>query len=165
MITIRQLQPEHRERLARLIEERGIFPKYEIGVALEVIDDALRFPERGDYRVFCAFEAADRLAGYICFGRIPLTDACYDLYWIVVDERYSGKGIGRALIDHMERLARMQGARRIYIETSSLPVFAPARSFYKKHQYEVVSVLTDFYRRGDHKMVFMKDLESAVALE
>jgi ribosomal protein S18 acetylase RimI-like enzyme len=162
MITIQPLRRDDKDRIVHLLEERGTFPQHEVAVAIEVLDDALRFPERGDYQVFCAFADPGHLAGYICFGRIPMTDGCYDLYWIAVDEQLSRKGVGKELIDYMENVARTEGVRRIYIETSSLPAFAPARSFYKKNRYEVVSILTDFYKVGDHKLIFMKNFESLV---
>ncbi len=50
------------------------------------------------------------------------------------------------------------GARRIYVETSSTPPYEPARSLYKKHGYQMVCLLMDFYREGDHKMIFMKEV-------
>lgn len=161
MMTIRPLRSEDRNKIIRLLEERGTFPQHEIDVAIEVLDDALRFPERGDYQVYCACENGGQLVGYVCFGRIPMTDACYDLYWIAVDRKRARQGIGRELLLFMERTSVSQGARKIFIETSSLPAFAAARSFYEKYAYAVAAVLTDFYRIGDHKLVFMKDLGSA----
>jgi len=134
-----------------------VFNRGEIRVALEVIDAALNGAEK-DYRVFCAFDNDRNLAGYICFGPIPMTDRCYDLYWIMVDEAFSRKGIGGMLLDFMEEFVAGQGARRIYVETSSTEPYQAARSFYKKHGYQLVYSLKDFYREGDHKMIFMKEI-------
>ncbi|RJP25461.1 MAG: GNAT family N-acetyltransferase [Candidatus Abyssobacteria bacterium SURF_5] len=159
MITIRPLKGEDKDQIVRILRERRVFPEHEMKVAIEVLDDALRFPERGDYQTFCAVGEQGDLAGYICFGLIPITDAAYDLYWIAVSTHYGRQGVGGALVKHMEHLARSQGARQIYIETSSLPAFEQARTFYKKNQYELVSILTDFYKAGDHKLIFMKNLE------
>jgi ribosomal protein S18 acetylase RimI-like enzyme len=160
MIAIRSLKGEDREKIIHLLEERETFSRREIDVATEVIDDALRFPERGDYQVYCACEDEDELAGYVCFGRIPMTDACYDLYWIAVNKQCARRGIGRELLFFTEKASISQGARKIYVETSSLPAFAAARAFYEKHGYVMTAILTDFYRIGDHKMVFMKDFDS-----
>jgi ribosomal protein S18 acetylase RimI-like enzyme len=160
MMTIRPLRSEDRDKIIRLLEERGTFSQHEIDVAAEVIDDALRFPDRGDYQAYCACEDGGRLVGYVCFGRIPMTDACYDLYWIAVDKERSRQGIGQELLLFTESTSISQGARKIYIETSSLPAFAAARAFYGKHEYVLTAILNDFYKLGDHKMVFMKNLNS-----
>jgi ribosomal protein S18 acetylase RimI-like enzyme len=155
---VRPLIPHERDKVARLLRHRGIFNKREIQVALEVIDEALNRPEKKDYEVFCAFGSRGSLAGYICFGPVPMTDKCYDLYWIVVDQKFSRRGVGGKLLGFMEAFVTRKGARRIYIETSSSPPYEPARCLYEKHGYQVVCLLKDFYREGDHKMIFMKEI-------
>jgi ribosomal protein S18 acetylase RimI-like enzyme len=157
-MVIRRFTLQDREGIHRLLGKRETFNDKEIEVALEVLDAALRCPEKGDYRVFCAVQGAELLAGYICFGPIPLTDNCFDLYWIAVDERYSRQGIGGRLLQFMERLLQEEKARRIYVDTSSTDPYRPARAFYERHGYRLVCVLEDFYRAGDHKMIFMKEL-------
>ena len=39
-------------------------------------------------------------------GQRPMTDAVYDLYWIVVDPSQKGKGIGKALLHHAENFVK-----------------------------------------------------------
>jgi putative acetyltransferase len=41
-----------------------------------------------------------------------------------------GRGIGRALLDHLLEVARARGYRRVSLETGSMEAFAPARSLY-----------------------------------
>jgi len=41
-----------------------------------------------------------------------------------------GRGIGRAMVDHLIGVARQRGVRRVSLETGSMPAFAPARSLY-----------------------------------
>jgi putative acetyltransferase len=45
-------------------------------------------------------------------------------------EAARGRGIGRALLDHLIGVAREQGYRRISLETGAGPAFAPARQLY-----------------------------------
>jgi GNAT superfamily N-acetyltransferase len=157
---IRPLMPDDREKIARLLRQRGIFNEKEVQVALDIIDETLHRPEKEDYQVFCAVNGSDSLAGYVCFGPIPMTEASYDLYWIVVDEKLSRRGLGRKLLGFMEGFVRREGARRIYVETSTAPPYRPAKSFYEKHGYHMVCLLKDFYRQGDHRIIFMKDVGS-----
>ena len=155
---LRPLIPHDREKILRILQKGEVFSKQEIRVALEVIDDAICKPEKKDYLTFCALNGSRDLAGYICFGPIPMTDACYDLYWIAVDKKFSRKGVGGRLLGFMEAFLARKKARRVYVETSSTEPYEAARLFYEKHGYRLVCSLMDFYRKGDHKMIFMKEV-------
>jgi putative acetyltransferase len=41
-----------------------------------------------------------------------------------------GRGVGRALVDHLVAVARERGYRRVSLETGAGPAFAPARALY-----------------------------------
>src|SRR5258707_11648820 len=41
-----------------------------------------------------------------------------------------GRGIGRAMLDHLIGVARDRGCRRVSLETGSMDAFAPARALY-----------------------------------
>jgi len=154
---LQPLIPDDREKISRLLRQGTVFNRGEIQVALEVIDEALNGAGKRDYQVFCAFDNDRNLAGFICFGPIPMTERCYDLYWIMVDETSSRQGVGGRLLGLMEKCVVREGARRIYVETSSTAPYQAARSFYERHGYQLVCSLKDFYREGDHKMIFMKE--------
>jgi len=158
-MTIRPIIPQDKEKLFRLIKQGGAFNEKEIEVAMEVVEDSLLYPEKEEYYTFCVLNDSDELAGFICFGPIPMTDGCYDLYWIAVDGKFSRNGVGKMLLEKMENFAMNEKARRIYIDTSSTDPYAAARSFYKKHGFALIAVLKDFYRKDDHKMIFMKTLD------
>jgi ribosomal protein S18 acetylase RimI-like enzyme len=161
-VKIRPLKTHNKKEVSRLLSQAKTFNDHEIQVALEVVDDALRRPEKGDYCAFSALEGNGTLAGYICFGPIPMTEGCYDLYWIVVDKAFSRKGVGGQLLRFMEEFVLKKGARRIYVDTSSTSPYKPARAFYEKHGYRVACLLEDFYRKGDHKVIFMKEVTDGV---
>ena len=159
---IRPLKTHNKKEVSRLLKQAKTFNNQEIQVALEVVDEALRRPEKGDYCAFCALEGNGTLAGYICFGPIPMTEGCYDLYWIVVDKAFSRKGVGGKLLEFMEDFTIKKGARRIYVDTSSTPPYEPARGLYEKHGFRVTCLVEDFYRKGDHKVIFMKEVIEGV---
>jgi ribosomal protein S18 acetylase RimI-like enzyme len=154
---IRFLVSRDKEDILRVLQQRGAFNEQEILVGMELLDLTLSHPEQQDYHIYCAFDDA-LFAGYICFGPIPMTEGCFDLYWIAVDEKVARKGIGGKLLQFMEEFIGRRQARRIYLDTSSTSPYEPARSFYLKHGFELVSVLEDYYRVGDHKMIFMKEM-------
>jgi len=156
---IRSLMLQDKPKILYLLQQRGVFNNDEINVAMGILDINLDNPEKKDYYIFCAIGDEDGLAGYICFGPTPMTEGCYDLYWIVVDQNSGRKGIGEKLLACMEEFVVQNKGRCIYLDTSSTPPYNPARLFYKKHGFKTVSVLKDFYRVGDHKMILMKEVD------
>jgi len=155
--------PEHRDKnkILKLLEDGNVFNDNEVKVALEVIDDALKEPTDDNYQILCAYDDHGDLAGYVCFGAIPMTDASYDIYWIAVNLRFAGLGVGGQLLTAAERDIAKQGGEKIYIETSSTEPYTMAREFYRRQGYKTVSVLKDFYREGDNKITYMKKAGSS----
>ncbi len=162
-MVIRRAVQADKGKIEKILRQRNTFTETEVQVALDVFEDALSHPAKRDYRIFCACDNADEVLGYICFGPIPLTEGSYDLYWIAVDENFWGTGIATKLLQSMENALQEEGARKVYIDTSSTPPYKAARSFYKSNGYAVVCVLTDFYRIGDDRVIFMKQIPNLVA--
>ncbi len=46
-------------------------------------------------------------------------------------EAARGRGIGRAMLDHLLHVARARGFRRVSLETGTMAAFAPARALYE----------------------------------
>ena len=157
---IRPLISKDKKQLMALIKKSGLFDELEIQVAVEVVNEAFQQHEKDEYQIFCVINDAEAVIGYICFGPISLTEDCYAIHWIAVDKSSSRQGVGGKLLGFAEELIIKKKVRRIYLDTSSTPGYAPARSFYEKHGYQLVCTLESFYRKGDHKMIFMKDLRN-----
>ena len=96
--------------------------------------------------------------GYACYGPVPLTQGVYDLYWIVVDPSSQGKGLGRRLIEYVENDVMNRGGRMILIETSSQETYEATVRFYEGSGYHLAARIRNFYRIGDDKLVFQKEL-------
>jgi len=133
----------------------GVFSEEEIGVAVELAEDKLTKGSASDYHFMLA-DIHDALVGYTCFGRIPLTEARYDLYWIVVSADIQQKGIASALMGQTETSLHALGGRILYAETSSRAIYAPAHGFYRKQGFTESACLKDFYADGDDKLIFSK---------
>ncbi len=153
---VRQAAADDRRRLEGILHNCGNFRPEEIDIALEVWDEGIQHPGV-DYHLLCA-ETAGALAGFVAYGPIPLTEGCWDLYWIAVAADAGRLGIGSALLLAMEEDLWRRHARQIHVETSSLASYQAARAFYARHGYAVAAVLPDFYRPGDDKVLFVKHL-------
>jgi ribosomal protein S18 acetylase RimI-like enzyme len=153
-----KLGPHHRAKLASLLAQTPEFTRAEVDVALELIDCALADPLADDYR-FVVAEEGDELLGYACFGATPMTEGCFDLYWLVVGRGARRSGVGRELMTAVEGLLRGQGARLVRVETAGLESYAAARAFYQRVGYAEVARLRDFYWRGNDLYIYTKYLE------
>jgi len=133
------------------------FKKEDVDVALELIDIVLTKPDQDDYHIF-VFEEDNKILGYHCTGKRPITDAVYDLYWIVVHPHSAGKGIGTKLLDHCEKFVRDRNGRWILAETSSKETYEATRLFYIRNDFNEIARIDDFYSLGEALVVFGKYL-------
>lgn len=146
--------------IGALVAATGFFSEEERRVAVDLVTEALaRGPESG-YEFVFAEEAGEvgQLIGYACYGPIPATDSSFDLYWIAVSPRHQRGGIGRRLLNEVERLARQQGATQMFVDTSARDQYAPTRAFYESSGYRRSARIENFYAPGDDKIIYSKPL-------
>jgi ribosomal protein S18 acetylase RimI-like enzyme len=155
MITIRPAAEHDRHSLFSLVAGISNFNPEEIELAREVISDAFA-SEKNGYHLLTAVDSDELLLGFICYGPIPISDKRWDLYWIAVAPRQARGGIGSRLLAAME--TKLGAGTRVYVDTSSTAGYAAARAFYERHGYHAVCTFPDFYREGDDKIVYCKDL-------
>jgi ribosomal protein S18 acetylase RimI-like enzyme len=67
-----------------------------------------------------------------------------------------GRGIGSKLVAHLEAELLRRAARLLIVETSALPAFTAARSFYTKVGFSHEATIKNFFADGDDKLVFTK---------
>jgi len=147
------LEPHHRSKLVSLLQATAEFTAPEVAVAIELIDAALADPGADDYRFIVCQEGTDVL-GYACFGATPMTEGCFDLYWLVVDPTSRRSGVARELLGAVEQALRRHHARLVRVETAGLESYAPARALYENSGYERVACIRDFYQRGNDLCIY-----------
>ena len=155
MTRIRPTTSADRGPIREFLIDTGFFRPDEIDVAMEVLDDAIAAGSKGDYQSYAA-EVAGEVAGWVCFGPTPCTIGTYDIYWIAVNRRHQGKGLGTVLIKYAEEQIAKQGGRLAVIETSGREIYHPTRQFYIRRGYSESARLRDFYAPGDDKVVYTK---------
>lgn len=165
---IRPIQSRDAEEIRRLLRRVSVFEPHEVAVAEELVAESLG--GNGDYVINVAEEVDDhrptatgRLAGYVCHGHNPVTDALFDVYWIAVDPAMQGQGVGRALLACAEACVHEARGRGLVIDTSSRDVYEPARRLYERCGYRRVAEIADFYKPGDGLVMYMKLLEAMPA--
>ena len=160
MMRIRDVTSGDRAALCGLLRRVNIFEPHEIRVAEELIDQ--RLAGSTDYLIYVADEEIEddgtgrRLAGFICHGHNPVTDAVHDIYWIAVEPGVQRRGTGRALLSYAESRVREMAGRAITIETSSRQEYRAARGLYEACGYSRVAEIADFYKPGEAMRTYMK---------
>jgi aminoglycoside 6'-N-acetyltransferase I len=142
-------------KIENLLRKIHSFNAEEFKVAMELINIAVNDSNQSDYNVF-VYQDGEEILGYHCTGRRPLTDAVYDLYWIVVDPEKSGTGVGRKLLEHAENFVKEKKGRWIIAETSSKAEYISTQNFYFRNNYTILGEIKDFYSVGDNLLIFGK---------
>jgi aminoglycoside 6'-N-acetyltransferase I len=128
----------------------------------EAVEEVATFD--GEERIAFAALETGNVIGWV--GVIPSYDHAWELHPLVVDPAHHGKGIGSALIAHLEAFARSQEVFTLYLGTDDdfggtnlsgidlfpnplekLAAIAPAKghpfTFYRKHGFSVIGVIPD----------------------
>ena len=153
MLEIYPSLPSERTDIARVTQTAGIFQTPELDTPLELFDGYLRDPAASGY-YFLSARRDGPVLGYACYGPTPLTQATFDLYWIVVESLAQGQGIGRALFERVVHEVTQREGRLLMIWTSGTPEYTGTRSFYERMGCRLEAQIRDFYRRDDDLCIF-----------
>jgi ribosomal protein S18 acetylase RimI-like enzyme len=147
--------PADAPALRRLIASTRVFDREERAIAVELLEERLAQGAKSGYS-FVFAELDGELLGYAAWGRVPLTRRSFDLYWIAIAPEAQKQGLGRTMLERVERAVARRGGGHLYIETSSRAVYTRSRRFYAAAGYRRVARLRDFYAPRDHKLMFCK---------
>jgi ribosomal protein S18 acetylase RimI-like enzyme len=152
---IRATVPADTPVLLPLAEGTGVFRPLEIQALKEVLDDYHQSNQAFGHR--CVTYVQDgQIVGFAYYAPAAMTDRSWYLYWIAVSHQVQARGIGGALLHHVEQDVRARQGRILLAETSSLPHYDLTRRFYVKHGYQIEATLRDYYADGDDMLVFRK---------
>jgi GNAT superfamily N-acetyltransferase len=127
-VTIRPYEPADRQAVVGLVHQLNLFEDgisadraRDLKAAEACLESDLRRVGRDGGALMVALDGAEPV-GMMCFVLEPpqpyLRADLGRVGWVtelVVDERYRGQGIGTALLEEAERLARGHGVRRLMI--------------------------------------------------
>ena len=144
--------------ILKITEKAGVFNSTEVSCVEELWDEYRKHQEKSGYNFRVYHDDDGSVLGFTCHGPHALTEGTYDLYWIVVDPAAQGRGIGHALLSHVEAEIQAEGGRLIIIETSETSSYINARRFYERNGYRREAVIQDFYAPGDNLVFYTKSL-------
>jgi len=138
-----------------IAEGTGAFRPCEIEILAEVLTDCFSDPSKG--YLFLEMEARGQTVGFAVYGRCPMTKSAWDVYWIVVEKALQGQGIGRKLMDELEKDTKDSAGRAILrVETSGREEYGGQRHFYLRSGFRETGRIRDFYEEGDDLVTYCK---------
>lgn len=143
--------------IRRIVIAAGVFSPEEIAIAEELAVERIQKGRASTYQFILA-NRGRRLAGYASFGKTPGTEKIFDLYWLAVDPIHQQTGLGREILRRVEQAVLSSGGASLIAETSSTAPYEKARRFYLSAGFCVAADLPNFYRDGDGKLIFRKEI-------
>jgi ribosomal protein S18 acetylase RimI-like enzyme len=154
-----KIRKDDPKAVKRVLKAAGVFSAEEIAVGSSMASEALEKGAKISGLDYIFIENADGfVAGYACIGATPITQQSWDFFWLAVDPAFQGKGLAQQLCTASCMHVAKNGGRWLFAETSSLPGYAPARKFYESFGFEQLALIPDFYKPGDAKLIFRKDV-------
>lgn len=152
---LRPTVPADSPSLIEIAAGTGVFKPHELVALQEVLDDYHAANREYGHQAH-TWEEGGTPVGFVYLAPTAMTDRTWELWWIAVDVRRQGQGLGSKLLTAVEEAVQAASGRLLLIETSSTPVYQPTRRFYLRHGYTEAAVIPDFYADGDGKVIFSK---------
>src|SRR5262249_35046922 len=108
-ITLRPLQGSDSDNLRKVGESCGVFRPDELESVQRFVEAALEKKAAGRYHWLVAEQ--DGVAGYACWGTVPLTDGTFQLLALAVARRAQKRGIGWQLLQAVEGQVTASGGK------------------------------------------------------
>lgn len=153
---MRPVDPADTPALVALSCSSGLFKPEEADAIRVMLDEYHSTNAQGGQ--MHVWDESGSLAGVVYFAPRPFADRVWELLMIAVDAPRHRQGIGSKMLEGVEAAVRAADGRLLLIETSSLSSFERTRQFYRKHGYDEVAHIPDYFSDGDGKASFVKRL-------
>jgi ribosomal protein S18 acetylase RimI-like enzyme len=154
---IRPTTPAETPTLLAIAESTGVFSPLDLEALRGVLAD-FHAGHDTETHVLVSYEKDARVIGFAYYAPASMTDRTWYLWWIAVSKQVQARGVGKQLLDHLERDIRSRHGRLLVLETSGLPSYELTRRFYLKNGFDQAAVVKDYYADGHDMVVFRKRL-------
>ncbi|MFB8247969.1 GNAT family N-acetyltransferase [Streptomyces sp. NPDC055952] len=134
----------------------GLFAPEEASFVAEMMAEYFGGAADGGHR--CLVDDTDGVQAVAYCQPKPAADRVWDLTMIAVRREHQGRGLGTALLRHVEDGLRREGQRLLLVDTSGTAQFDRTRSFYLGCGYDQEARVRDYWTDGDDLLIFRKAL-------
>ena len=147
-----------KEIYLRIARGTGVFTNREIEALSEELDYCGWNPQL--HYIFFEEKLDDIVVGFAIIDKVDTSELAWDIYWLVVDKNFHGRGYGKRLLQRIENFILQKQNRAILrLETSSLIEFSNARSLYIKQGYRELARIVDFYAPYNDLVTYVKEIK------
>jgi len=154
-VPIREYHPDDCQQVVTLFQD---LPELFTQRSVENIRKDLYDLESGDFRNVARcliFHRGKKVLGALIYRQDYTGNKVFELKWLATRKESFNKGIGYYLMRRAEELLKDK-ARLIVFYTSSTPIWARTKNFFRKLGYKEVAVVPDFWDDGDDRTIFWK---------
>ncbi|WP_218079867.1 GNAT family N-acetyltransferase [Anthocerotibacter panamensis] len=151
---IRETRPSDKEALLRIIEDSGQFDLDGLAHVEAALDG---YFAEGSEAIWLTADDGEPVGVVYCNPE-PVTSGTWNLLLLWTRKDREGQGFGSALVAQIEAALCIRGARLLIVETSGLPEFETARTFYSKCGFSQEARIQNFFADGDDKLIYTKML-------
>ena len=153
--TIRPASPEDQPALLNLAEATGLFQGDELDEFGRMLSEYFSGTLEDHHWIV---DDDDGVRGAAYYAPEIFAHQVWNLYFIGVHPSKQGRGRGAALLQYVEQQLSDRGGRLLLVETSGLDNFELTRQFYHKNGYDEEARIREYYKAGDDKVIFRKEL-------
>ena len=118
-------------------------------------DDPTRLDSSDEDNYIAVEESRGEVAGVVGFSPDKYgTPDTYWINWLYVDSRFRRAGIGAKLLDFIIDRVRSRKARKLYLDTSSDPIYEAAVALYERFGFQIEGRLKDYYDPNEDYLIF-----------
>ncbi len=151
---IRETREGDRDAILSMVHESGQFDSD----ALRHVEATLNsFLKKDSPDLWFTADDGEPVGVALCAPE-PVASGTWNLLMLWTRSDRHNAGHGSSLVEHVEQALKSKNARLLIVETSGLPNFEPARSFYRKCKFTEEARIRNFFAKDDDKIVFTKNL-------
>jgi GNAT superfamily N-acetyltransferase len=155
-MSIRLAKPNDAAAILSVAEASGLFERPEVAEIEGLLKEHFAAGETSEHNWLVVDDGGVSAVAYHAPER--MTSGTSNLYMLVVHPDKQGRGLGRSLIERVERDLSAAGGRLLLVETLGVEEFEGQRRFYAANGFSEEARIRDFYDAGLDKVVFRKSL-------
>jgi hypothetical protein len=157
MIKIREVKARDRGIIYELMQQDNKFKPGELEVILHRIDLYLFDADQRLFKVIVAEDQKKELGGYAVYGPDPQGDGTYQIYNLIHSPLIENGEILLHLLLFIENDLLKKKGRIIVYEISSGVQYRNQFETFMKHNFNLSSVINNFYSEGEDKLILSKN--------
>ena len=135
----------------------GVFNNIDLEGLISILINYYEQPDV-DYSILKKIKEKN-LIGFIIYGRAPLTEFGWEIYWLAVHKSHQKNGMGKELVENVQNIISKTQNKFIFrIETSSDQKYNGTRQVYNKLGFIESGHIPHFFDKNNDLIILSKSI-------